>query len=70
MEPTVSMGSESHTGSSFEIDKVDAKWLITALLVVPFAIYFLLNLLSPLVNKITAMSISEVRSTMPLAASY
>jgi hypothetical protein len=69
MEPAASMGSESHTGSSFEIDKVDSKWLITALLVVPFAIYFLLNILSPLLNRITAMSISEVRSTVPPEAS-
>lgn len=46
---------------NFEIEKIDPKWLITALVVVPFAIYYLLNFLSPLVHRITAMSISEVR---------
>jgi hypothetical protein len=45
----------------FEIEKIDPKWLVTALVVVPFAIYYLLNFLSPLVHRITAMSISEVR---------
>jgi len=44
----------------FEIEKVPLVYLITALCVVPFAIYFLLNFLSPLIHRITAMRISEV----------
>jgi hypothetical protein len=44
----------------FEIEKVPPVYLITALCVVPFAVYFLLNFLSPLIHRITAMRISEV----------
>lgn len=45
----------------FEIEKVSTVYLITALCVVPFAIYYLLNFLSPLIHKLTAMRISEVK---------
>lgn len=44
----------------FEIEKVSPVYLLTALFVVPFGIYFLLNFLSPLIHRITAMTISEV----------
>lgn len=44
----------------FEIEKVPPVYLITALCVVPFAVYYLLNFLSPLIHRITAMRISEV----------
>lgn len=45
---------------TFEIEKVSPVYLLGALLVVPFGIYFLLNFLSPLIHRITAMTISEV----------
>lgn len=44
----------------FEIEKVSPIYLLTALCVVPFGVYFLLNFLSPLIHRITAMTISEV----------
>ncbi|KAH7081596.1 MOSC domain-containing protein [Paraphoma chrysanthemicola] len=44
----------------FEIEKVSPVYLITALCVVPFGVYFLLNFLSPLIHRITAMKISEI----------
>ncbi|KAF2027878.1 hypothetical protein EK21DRAFT_102211 [Setomelanomma holmii] len=44
----------------FEIEKVSPIWLITALCVVPFAVYFLLNFLNPLIHRLTAMTISEI----------
>lgn len=47
----------------FEIEKVSPVWLVTALCVVPFSVYFLLNFLSPLIHRLTAMKISEVRFT-------
>jgi len=49
---------EEHT---FHIEKVSPLWLITALCVVPFGIYYLLNLLSPVMHRLTALRISEVR---------
>jgi hypothetical protein len=45
---------------TFEIEKVSPVYLVTALFVVPFAVYYLLNFLSPLIHRITAMKISEV----------
>ncbi|KAH8727926.1 hypothetical protein GQ44DRAFT_769987 [Phaeosphaeriaceae sp. PMI808] len=45
---------------NFEIDKVPVLYLITALCVVPFGLYYLLNFLSPLIHRITAMKISEI----------
>ncbi|KAF1848515.1 uncharacterized protein K460DRAFT_353486 [Cucurbitaria berberidis CBS 394.84] len=48
---------EEHT---FQIEKVSPIWLITALCVVPFGVYYLLNFLSPLVHRLTAMTISEI----------
>jgi hypothetical protein len=45
---------------TFEIEKVSPLYLVGALFVVPFAIYYLLNLLSPLIHRITSMRISEV----------
>lgn len=48
---------EEHT---FHIEAVSPIWLVTALCVVPFGIYFLLNFLSPLIHRLTAMKISEV----------
>jgi hypothetical protein len=45
---------------TFEIEKVSPVYLVGALFVVPFAIYYLLNLLSPLIHRITSMRISEV----------
>lgn len=47
----------------FEIERVPTVYLFTALCVVPFAIYYLLNFLSPLIHKLTAMRISEVNSS-------
>jgi hypothetical protein len=44
----------------FNIEKVSPIWLITALCVVPFGLYQLLNVLSPLINRLTAMKISAV----------
>lgn len=44
----------------FEIEKVSPIWLVTALCVVPFSVYFLLNFLSPLIHRLTAMKVSEV----------
>jgi hypothetical protein len=54
------MGSEWDKERTFEIEKVSSVYLITALCVVPFGVYFLLNFLSPLVHRITAMKVSEV----------
>ena len=54
------MGSEWERERVFEIEKVSPIYLVTALCVVPFAIYYLLNFLSPLIHRITAMTISEV----------
>jgi hypothetical protein len=54
------MESEWDKERMFEIEKVSTIYLVTALCVVPFAIYFLLNFLSPLIHRITAMKISEV----------
>lgn len=46
---------------AFNIERVSPIWLVTALCVVPFGIYYLLNFLSPLVHRLTAMRISAVR---------
>jgi hypothetical protein len=54
-----SMASEWDKERKFEIEKVSPIYLITALCVVPFGVYFLLNFLSPLIHRITAMKISE-----------
>ncbi|KAH9861582.1 hypothetical protein J1614_011332 [Plenodomus biglobosus] len=48
---------EEHT---FNIERVSPIWLVTALCVVPFAIYYLLNFLSPLIHRLTAMKISAI----------
>jgi len=45
----------------FHIERVSPMWLVTALGVVPFGLYYLLNFLSPLVHRLTAMKISAVR---------
>jgi hypothetical protein len=55
------MESEWERERTFEIEKVSPVYLVGALFVVPFAIYYLLNFLSPLVHRITSMRISEVR---------
>jgi hypothetical protein len=54
------MESEWDKERKFEIEKVSPVYLITALCVVPFGVYFLLNFLSPLVHRITAMKVSAV----------
>jgi hypothetical protein len=54
------MESEWEKERIFEIERVSPVYLVGALFVVPFGIYFLLNFLSPLVHRITAMKISEV----------
>ena len=48
---------EEHT---FHIEQVSPIWLVTALCVVPFSIYYLLNFLSPIIHRLTAMKISAV----------
>lgn len=48
---------EEHT---FQIENVSPIWLVTALCVVPFGLYYLLNFLSPLIHRLTAMKISEI----------
>ncbi|KAI8938783.1 hypothetical protein NX059_004646 [Plenodomus lindquistii] len=45
---------------NFNIERVSPAWLVTALLVVPFGIYYLLNFLSPLIHRLTAMKISAI----------
>jgi len=45
---------------AFNMEKVSPIWIITALCVVPFGMYQLLNLLSPLMQRLTAMKISAV----------
>jgi hypothetical protein len=62
MDPNAGMESEPlwEKNRDFEMDKLGVIYLITALLGVPFALYFFLNFLSPLVYRITAMRISEV----------
>lgn len=55
------MSSAWEKERTFEIEKVSPVYLVTALCVVPFGIYFLLNFLSPLIHRITAMKISEAR---------
>ncbi|KAI4674563.1 uncharacterized protein J4E88_008299 [Alternaria novae-zelandiae] len=42
------------------MEKVSPMWIITALCVVPFGMYQLLNLLSPLMQRLTAMKISAI----------
>jgi hypothetical protein len=54
------MESEWDKERKFEIENVSPVYLITALCVVPFGVYFLLNFLSPLVHRITAMKVSAV----------
>lgn len=54
------MESEWEKERTFEIDKVSPVYLLIALIVVPFGVYFLLSFLSPLVHRITAMRISEI----------
>jgi hypothetical protein len=54
------MESEWDKERTFEIERVSPVYLVTALFVVPFALYYLLNFLSPLIHRITAMKISEV----------
>ncbi|CBY02216.1 hypothetical protein IAQ61_006802 [Plenodomus lingam] len=44
----------------FDIERVSPIWLITGLCVVPFTVYYLLNFLSPLVHRLTAMKISAI----------
>ena len=44
----------------FNIEKVSAIWIVTGLCIVPLGLYFMLNLLSPLMHRFTAMKISEV----------
>lgn len=46
----------------FNIEKVSAIWIVTGLCIVPLGLYFMLNLLSPLMHRFTAMKISEVFS--------
>jgi hypothetical protein len=53
------MASEWDKERKFEIEKVSTVYLLTALCVVPFGVYFLLNFLSPLIHRITSMKISE-----------
>ncbi|KAF2123399.1 hypothetical protein P153DRAFT_380140 [Dothidotthia symphoricarpi CBS 119687] len=43
-----------------EIEKISPFWLITAFIFIPVGVYQLLNLLSPFVNNLTAMTISEI----------
>ncbi|KAF2853941.1 hypothetical protein T440DRAFT_487222 [Plenodomus tracheiphilus IPT5] len=45
---------------NFNIERVSPIWLVTALCVVPFGIYYLLNFLSPLIHRLTAMKISAI----------
>ncbi|KAF1945765.1 hypothetical protein EJ02DRAFT_395488 [Clathrospora elynae] len=45
---------------TFHIEKVSPIWLVTALCVVPFSLYYLLNFLSPLIHRLTALRISEI----------
>lgn len=45
---------------TFQIEAISPVWLVTALCIVPFGIYFLLNFLSPIIHRLTAMRISEV----------
>ncbi|KAI4705064.1 hypothetical protein J4E89_009358 [Alternaria sp. Ai002NY15] len=45
---------------AFNMEKVSPIWIITALCVVPFGMYQLLNLLSPLMQRLTAMKISAI----------
>jgi hypothetical protein len=54
------MESEWDKERTFEIERVSPVYLVTALFVVPFALYYLLNFLSPLIHRITAMKISDV----------
>jgi hypothetical protein len=54
------MTSEWDKERKFEIEKVSPVYLLTALCVVPFGVYFLLNFLSPLIHRITSMKITEV----------
>jgi hypothetical protein len=51
----------------FHIEKVSPIWLVTALVAVPFGLYQLLDFLSPLIHRLTAMKISEVCATKNLA---
>ncbi|CAE6998105.1 hypothetical protein PTTW11_00654 [Pyrenophora teres f. teres] len=46
--------------SGFDIDKVSPIWIVTALCIVPLGLYYMLNLLSPLMHLFTDMRISEV----------
>ncbi|KAL6710569.1 hypothetical protein ACN47E_008617 [Coniothyrium glycines] len=48
---------EEHT---FHIESVSPIYLVTALCVVPFGIYYLLNFLSPLIHRLTSMKISAI----------
>jgi hypothetical protein len=57
---TAIMESEWEKERTFEIEKVSPVYLVGALFVVPFAIYYLLNFLSPLIHRITSMRVSEV----------
>ncbi|KAI0572453.1 MOSC domain-containing protein, partial [Pyrenophora tritici-repentis] len=46
--------------SGFDIDKVSPIWIVTALCIVPLGLYYMLNLLSPLMHRFTDMKISEI----------
>ncbi|EFQ94288.1 hypothetical protein PTT_08077 [Pyrenophora teres f. teres 0-1] len=46
--------------SGFDIDKVSPIWIVTALCIVPLGLYYMLNLLSPLMHLFTDMRISEI----------
>ena len=48
---------EEHT---FHIENVSIVWLVGALVGVPFGLYYLLNFLSPIIHRLTAMRISAV----------
>ncbi|RMZ73722.1 Molybdenum cofactor sulfurase C-terminal [Pyrenophora seminiperda CCB06] len=44
----------------FNMEKVSPIWIVTGLCIVPLGLYFMLNLLSPLMHRFTAMKISEI----------
>lgn len=56
------MGIDFEEEHTFNIKRVSTVWLLTALCVVPLAVYFLLSVLSPIIHRLTAMMISEVSS--------
>ncbi|CAO2654208.1 Nn.00g109410.m01.CDS01 [Neocucurbitaria sp. VM-36] len=54
------MGIDLEEEHTFNIEQVPTIWLLTALCVVPLAVYFLLSVLSPIIHRLTAMTISEI----------